>query len=57
LFSQIGVTIGNEIFPDAIEFFLGQRGDAMDSSDEEEDDDEDEDEIDLEKPRPKKRRV
>jgi len=51
------VTIGNEIFPDAIEFFLGQRGDAMDSSDEEEDDDEDEDEIDLEKPRPKKRRV
>ena len=49
--------IGNEIFPDAIEFFLGQRGEILDSSDEDEDDDEDEDEIDLEKPRPKKRRV
>ncbi|KAF8736741.1 hypothetical protein AX14_014064 [Amanita brunnescens Koide BX004] len=54
---EIGSTIGNEIFPDAIEYFLGQRGEALDSSDEEEDDDEDEDEIDLEKPRPKKRRV
>ena len=54
---QIGVTIATEIFPDAIEYFLGNLGgEELDSEDEDEDeDDEEEDEIDLEKPRSKKR--
>ena len=52
---KIGVLIGNDIFPDAIEYFLGQRGD-VDSDEEEdsEDDDDDAEEIDLEKPRAKR---
>jgi len=56
---QIGVTIATEIFPDAIEYFLGNLGgEELDSEDEDEDEDEEEeDEIDLEKPRSKKRRV
>ena len=52
---QIGVLIGNDIFPDAIEYFLGQRGEMdSDEEDSEEDDDEDAEEIDLEKPRVKR---
>ncbi|TFK76794.1 hypothetical protein BDN72DRAFT_806919 [Pluteus cervinus] len=55
---DIGLTIGNEIFPDAIDYFLGNNGgDELDSEDEDSDDDDDADEIDLEKPRAKKRRV
>lgn len=54
---QLGVLIANDIFPEAIEYFLGQRsGDDDSEEDEEDEDDEDEDEIDLEKPRPKKAR-
>ena len=52
---QLGVLIANDIFADAIEYFLGQRSGDEDESEEEEDDDSDEEEIDLEKPRPKKR--
>jgi len=56
---QIGVTIATEIFPDAIEYFLGNLGgEELDSEDEDEDEDEEEeDEIDLEKPRSKRQRV
>ncbi|KXN83617.1 Protein SET [Leucoagaricus sp. SymC.cos] len=56
---DIGVTIANDVFPEAIEYFLGNMGgEELDSEDEdEEDDDDDAEEIDLEKPRPKKRRV
>ncbi len=54
---QLGILIANDIFPEAIEYFLGQRsGDDEDSEDEEDEEDEDEDEIDLEKPRSKKAR-
>ena len=54
---QIGVTIANDVFPEAIEYFLGHAGgEDVDSEDEEDDDDEDEEEIDLEKPRPKKQK-
>ncbi|KAF7789201.1 hypothetical protein EIP86_000140 [Pleurotus ostreatoroseus] len=54
---DLGVLIANDIFPEAIEYFLGQRsGDDDSEEDDEDDDDEDEDEIDLEKPRPKKAR-
>lgn len=51
--------IANEIFPEAIEFFLGNaEGEITDSEDEDsEDDDDDAAEIDLEKPRSKKRKV
>lgn len=49
--------IANEIFPESIEYFLGNaENEASDSEDEEDDDDEAE-EIDLEKPRAKKARV
>ncbi|KZT06318.1 uncharacterized protein LAESUDRAFT_726148 [Laetiporus sulphureus 93-53] len=54
---DIGVLVANDIFPEAIDYFLGQAGgDDMDSEEEEdsEDEDDDEEEIDLEKPRPKK---
>lgn len=49
--------LANEIYPEAIEYFLGNVGDeeASDSEDDEEDDDAEE--IDLEKPRAKKARV
>jgi template-activating factor I len=54
------LTIATEVFPEAVEFFLGRAGadefDEEDSEDEEEDDD-DAEEIDLEKPRPKKQKV
>jgi len=53
---EVGVNIANEIFPEAVEYFLGQAGDEIDSEDEEEDDD-DAEEIDLEKPRTKKQKV
>ncbi|KAI0757286.1 hypothetical protein C8Q80DRAFT_1245737 [Daedaleopsis nitida] len=55
---DIGVTIANDVFPEAIEYFLGQvGGDELDSDEEDEDEeDEDEDEIDLEKPRTKKQK-
>jgi len=55
---QIGVLIANDIFPEAIDYFLGNAGgDDIDSEDDDDsDDDEDEEEIDLEKPRPKKPR-
>ncbi|TFK41303.1 hypothetical protein BDQ12DRAFT_679231 [Crucibulum laeve] len=56
--SDLGLTIANEIFPEAIEYFLGNAGgDDIDSDSEEEDDDEDAEEIDLEKPRSKKQKV
>lgn len=52
--------IANDIFPEAIEYFLGNTGGEDiedDEDDEEEDEDEDEDEeIDLEKPRLKKQK-
>lgn len=55
---QLGVLIANDVFPEAVEYFLGQAGgDGIDSDDEEDDEDEDdEEEIDLEKPRPKKQK-
>jgi len=53
--SQLGITIANEVFPEAIEYFLGQAGgdEEMDSDDE--DEDEEDEEIDLEKPRSKQK--
>jgi len=52
------VIIANEIFPEAIEYFLGNvDGEITDSEDEDDEDDDDAEEIDLEKPRSKKRRV
>ncbi|KAJ6501667.1 hypothetical protein C8R47DRAFT_1108264 [Mycena vitilis] len=56
--AELGITIANEVFPEAIEYFLGQAGgdDDVDSDDEDEDDDEAE-EIDLEKPKSKKQKV
>ncbi|KAK7058334.1 hypothetical protein VNI00_001965 [Paramarasmius palmivorus] len=54
---EIGLNIANEIFPEAIDYFLGQAGgEDLDSEDEEDDDDEDA-EIDLEKPKTKKQKV
>ncbi|KAF8624796.1 hypothetical protein AX15_005685 [Amanita polypyramis BW_CC] len=53
---EIGALIGTEIFPDAIDYFLGTNNE-LDSEDEDDEDDEDAEEIDLEKPRSKKRRV
>ncbi|KAI0702426.1 hypothetical protein BC835DRAFT_1263769 [Cytidiella melzeri] len=54
---DIGVLIGNDIFPDAIEYFLGQRGDIdTDEEDSEEEEEEDAEEIDLEKPRVKRQK-
>ncbi|KAF8213464.1 hypothetical protein K438DRAFT_1804026 [Mycena galopus ATCC 62051] len=53
---EIGITIANEVFPDAIEFFLGEAGGDEDLDSDDEDDDEAE-EIDLEKPRSKKQKV
>lgn len=52
------MTIANEVFPEAIEFFLGTAGgDELDSDDDDDDDEDDADEIDLEKPRAKKQKV
>ncbi|KAF7310607.1 hypothetical protein HMN09_00603500 [Mycena chlorophos] len=57
--AELGMTIASEIFPEAIEYFLGQAGgDEDDSIDSDEEDDDDEaEEIDLEKPRPKKQKI
>ncbi|KAF7320035.1 SAC domain-containing protein [Mycena kentingensis (nom. inval.)] len=58
--ADLGLTISNDVFPEAIEYFLGQAGgEQIDSDDEddEEDDDDEAEEIDLEKPRPKKQKV
>lgn len=53
--------IATDIFPDAIDYFLGRAGgegiDSDDSDDDDDDDDEDAEEIDLEKPRSKKQKV
>lgn len=55
---QIGLTIGNEIFPEAIDYFMGNAGgEDLDSDDEDDEDDDDAEEIDLEKPRSKKQKV
>ncbi|KAJ7630571.1 hypothetical protein FB45DRAFT_915903 [Roridomyces roridus] len=54
--NDLGVTIANEIFSEAIEHFLGEVDDDEVDSDEEDDDD-DAEEIDLEKPRSKKQKV
>lgn len=56
--SEIGITIACEIFPEAVDYFLGNAGEDLDSeSDDDDDDDDDAEEIDLEKPRPKKQKV
>ncbi|KAF8649869.1 hypothetical protein AX16_005631 [Volvariella volvacea WC 439] len=56
--NDLGIAIANEIFPEAIEYFLGNAASEEDITDsEEEEEDDDEEEIDLEKPRPKKRKV
>ncbi|KAF7367241.1 hypothetical protein MSAN_00785900 [Mycena sanguinolenta] len=54
---KIGITIANEVFPDAIEFFLGQAGGDDEDLDSDDDDDDEAEEIDLEKPRSKKQKV
>jgi template-activating factor I len=55
---QFGAIIATEIFPDAIDHFLGRadNGNMEIDSDDEEDDDDDAEEIDLEKPRSKKQK-
>lgn len=54
---QLGVMIANDIFPEAIDYFLGNAGaDDIDSDEEDSEDGSDDEEIDLEKPRPKKPR-
>ncbi|KJA26116.1 hypothetical protein HYPSUDRAFT_181681 [Hypholoma sublateritium FD-334 SS-4] len=55
--SEVGIVIANEIFPEAIEYFLGNVDGDVTDSEEEEDEDDDAEEIDLEKPRPKKPKV
>jgi template-activating factor I len=50
------VTIANEVFPEAIDYFLGNAGGDELDSDDEDDSDDDADEIDLEKPRMKKQK-
>ncbi|KAJ7225878.1 hypothetical protein GGX14DRAFT_422715 [Mycena pura] len=56
--ADLGITIANDVFPEAIEYFLGQAGgDELDSGDEDDDDDDDAEEIDLEKPRSKKQKI
>lgn len=55
---KMGISIASEIFPEAIDYFLGNAGgDELDSDDDEDDDDDDAEEIDLEKPRSKKQKV
>jgi len=54
---EIGPCLATEVFPDAVEYFLGRGGDVdLEDSEEEDSEDEDEEEIDLEKPRKKKAR-
>jgi len=45
------------VFPEAIEYFLGEMGGELDDESDEDDDDDEADEIDLEKPKTKKRKV
>ncbi|KAG6858534.1 hypothetical protein C0993_005524, partial [Termitomyces sp. T159_Od127] len=52
----MGINIASEIFPEAIDYFLGNAGGDELDSDDEEDDDDDAEEIDLEKPRTKKQK-
>ena len=56
---KVGIAIANEVFPEAIEYFLGNVNDGDSESDEEDSEDEEDEaaEIDLEKPRTKKRKV
>lgn len=54
---QVGLVIANEVFPESIEYFLGNVENEISDSEDEEDDDDDAEEIDLEKPRAKKARV
>lgn len=50
--------IANEVFPESIEYFLGNvETEGVSDSEDEEDDDDEAEEIDLEKPRAKKARV
>ena len=56
LLIQIGLAISNEIFPEAVDYFLGNAGGDELDSDDEDDSDDDADEIDLEKPRLKKQK-
>ncbi|PCH33357.1 hypothetical protein WOLCODRAFT_135080 [Wolfiporia cocos MD-104 SS10] len=55
---DIGILLANEVFPEAIDYFLGRMNPEYDSEedDSESEDDEDEDEIDLEQPRAKKQK-
>ncbi|KAJ6604279.1 hypothetical protein DFH09DRAFT_898847 [Mycena vulgaris] len=56
--AELGITIANEVFPEAIEYFLGQAGGDEELSDDEDDDSDDEAaEIDLEAPKSKKQKV
>ncbi|KAJ7081980.1 hypothetical protein C8R43DRAFT_1052513 [Mycena crocata] len=55
--AELGITIANEVFPEAIEFFLGTAGHDEDMDSDDEEDEDDEDEIDLEKPKSKKQKV
>jgi len=53
---EIGLNISNELFPEAIDYFLGEAGgEDLDSDDSDEDDDAEE--IDLEQPKSKKQKV
>ncbi|KAJ7102288.1 hypothetical protein B0H15DRAFT_875671 [Mycena belliarum] len=55
--AELGITIANEVFPEAIEYFLGTAGGDEDIDSDDEDDEDDAEEIDLEKPRSKKQKV
>jgi len=55
--SEVGLVIANEVFPECIEYFLGNVENEISDSEDEEDDDDEAEEIDLEKPRAKKARV
>jgi len=54
---EVGLVIANEVFPESIEYFLGNVENEISDSEDEEDDDDEAEEIDLEKPRAKKARV
>jgi len=63
-YTDIGILLANEIFPEAIDYFTGEATAGLTGDDddeditdsEEEDEDDDAEEIDLEKPRTKKQR-
>ncbi|KAJ4489614.1 hypothetical protein C8J55DRAFT_422456 [Lentinula edodes] len=54
---EIGLNITNEVFPEAVDYFLGEAGGDLDSDDEEDEEDDDAEEIDLEQPKSKKQKV